>query len=189
MKRLLIAASLILMTINAWAVTTGFSAGNDLTATTIQGDLSVQCQENGQFAFARFSCEMTVLDPAEYSYFVTDSGGDADTITLTATWENGKTVIKKASFNPATGKSKDSFNLWIATLFQRPLLDFGKNKVHFVLSKSGKTRQEGDFIATIHDGPSRRCRNGFQTSFGLNDCRSGGSIVCRNYFDQENYCK
>lgn len=172
----------------ALAAETGFTAGNDLRTMPIRGEVSVSCSENGMSEFAHFICEDTLLDPAEYSYFVTTPGGDADSVTLTATWPNGKTVSKTERYDASKGKSDGSFNLWIETLFQRPLLTMGANRVHYSLTRDGTVRSEGDFTATIQPGELRTCRRGHVTSFRMDDCRFGNS-ACNQYFRQENYCQ
>jgi hypothetical protein len=177
-----------LHSISAQAVTTGFTAGNEFTATMLRGDLSIRCHEHGETDYARFSCQQQILDPAEYSYFVTEPGDDADTVTLKATWENGKTVEKTEKFDRTSGRSKGSFNLWISTLFQRPLLDIGKNQVQFKLSRNGSSVRQGDFIAWIQEGADRKCPARFVTSFRLEECRNP-SLACGNYFRGENYCE
>lgn len=179
---------LILLSSSAWAVETGFITGNQFTATPIEGEVTVNCSENGSFDTVRWVCEDITLDPAEFVHFVTEPGGTADTVVLKATWENGKGREKSAGFDPATGKSKSRFNLWIMTLLQRPLLDYGVNKIDYKLTRDGQVEKEGQFIATVTRGQKRLCSHDYISSPTMTDCRSP-STVCSQYFAHQNYCQ
>lgn len=172
----------------AWAGTTGFTAGNEFTSADLQGDLRMSCQEGGQNEHAFHTCEANVLDPAEFSYFTTAPGGTADTVTLIATHEDGSTREKTESYDPAKGRSTGSFNLWIYTLFQRPLLHPGVNRIHFKLTHGGVVEREGDFVATVQTGKPRTCDYRFEFSNSLMDCRNSSS-ACDRYFRDQNWCQ
>ncbi|MCM2322360.1 MAG: hypothetical protein NDJ90_03765 [Oligoflexia bacterium] len=183
-----LAVTAFLFSTCAAATITGFSEGNELKATPVQGDLRVHCSENGKVDFATYVCNEVILDPAEYSYFVTDAGGSADTVILTSTWENGKTVTKKKAFDAVAGQSKDPFNLWVATLLQRPLLNYGQNQIHYTLKSDGSVEREGDFVATVQEGALRQCPPDTIFSNQLNDCRISAN-VCQQYLSRHRYCR
>lgn len=168
-----------------------FSTGNQFEAVALTGRVTVSCRDHsGQSDFASVRCSGEVLDPAEFARFVGPKGLDADAVSLTASWEGGGGRQKSDAWLPAEGRSRGRFNLWVSTLLQRPLLDYGRNELRFVLTKDGRTVREGRFEAGVRRGASRACRRGrhYQSS-DMMDCRGGASRVCSRYFADENYCQ
>lgn len=187
MKTFVALAALILSS-SLFAV--GFSAGDNFSTLDIRGRLSVSCfSTQGGSTFGSANCAMNVLSPAEYSFF-NGPQMDADSVSLQATWENGKkSKVKTEKYDGSIGKSKKSFNLWISTLLQRPLLDYGKNTVSYTLTKNGTVVDQGEFVVTVAAGETRTCqRTGFYTSSNPNDC-SMAYQFCDAYFRDNNYCK
>lgn len=166
------------------------SGGDQFTAISVEGNLSVQCMgTNNGPSYATAHCESEILNPAEYSYFQ-GPNIDADTVSLQATWENGKTTKSKtANYDSVKGKSTKSFNLWIQTLLQRPLLNYGKNIVKYTLTKNGKTVEEGNFNVEVVKGGNSVCpRMGYFTSNNSQDCAFPNNF-CSTFFQQNNYCQ
>jgi len=168
----------------------GFSGGDTFTNVDLDGRLSVSCMgSQGGPSYGVANCRMDILNPGEYSYFVGPKI-DADSVSLQATWENGKkSKIKTEKYDGTTGKSKKSFNLWISTLLQRPLLDSGKNTVSYSLTKNGTVVEQGEFIVNVVSGGTRYCqRTGFYTSSNNQDCAQPAQF-CDRYFRDYNYCQ
>ncbi len=168
----------------------GFDLGNNFESKAIEGDVTVQCNGfGGQFESATFACSEELLDPNEYAKFQGHKGADADLVILKATHEDGSVREKNEGFDSSTGLSKDTFNLWISTLFQRPLLDMGKNEILYTLKKSGNLVLMGNFTANVKRTATRYCtRHGFYNSNDINDCRFSNNI-CDRYFYENNYCQ
>lgn len=168
----------------------GFSGGDKYTSHLIEGRLTVSCPQGptGPSTGSTF-CHANILDPGEYTYFVGPKI-DADTVKLQATREDGSlSVAKSAAYDAVNGKSKKSFNLWIRTVLQKPLLGLGKNSIHFVLTKNGATVEEGAFEVTVDDGGRNVCaRAGFYFSQLSADCANPQNL-CGRYFSENNYCK
>ena len=168
----------------------GFDAGNEFDATPLYGEVSVTCFDNGRSEFASFRCRDEILEPFDHVRFTGPAGVDADAVELSARWENGKTRSKKGGYDADLGRSSGHFNLWIATLLQRPLLDYGANAVHFVMKKGGSRVAEGDFTATVRKAPRRECRyRPHYPSHNANDCRAGSTSVCGRMFREQSYCR
>lgn len=168
-------------------LSTGFDVGNDFVATYLSGEVTVSCRDNGQSDFASFRCVGEVLDPAEFVRFKGPKVS-ADKVILSALREDGSVREKSESYDAEKGISKGRFNLWISTLFQRPLLKFGRNVVDYSLTKSGKTVKAGQFTAQVSAGPERSCQRRHYFSNNLNDCR-GSQMMCSQYFRDEDYCQ
>jgi hypothetical protein len=173
--------------LTAGAVDTGFETGNSFTAREYQGQVSVNCAAPDDHRGYFYACDDYGLDPAMSAKFVTAPGTDADHVKLSATWENGKTVSKDTGFDAASGKSSREFNLWISTLFQKPLLNSGTNKIHYVLSRNGQARSEGDFIATVQQAPVSQCGSGMVTEFNSGNCQNQ-QYMCERFFNEVAHC-
>jgi hypothetical protein len=179
----------LLSTVSAGAVETGFETGNTFHAVALEGRVHVSCNDPGRGQDSRFwNCFEVTLDPAEYAYFVTDSGGQANSLELTATWDNGKVVKKSVGFDPAKGRSSRRVNLWIQTLTQKPLLDIGENQIEWRLSRNKRVEREGRFTAKVIAGSSRACPLISVQSGDINDCLNPG-MVCARYFPRVNWCQ
>ncbi|MFA6238572.1 MAG: hypothetical protein WC635_14655 [Bacteriovorax sp.] len=168
----------------------GLSGGEQFSTQKIEGRLSVQCMSNTPGPTSGSAiCRGEILNPGEYSYFVGPKI-DADTVTLRAIREDGsESKTKSEKYDGSVGKSKKSFNLWISTVLQRPLLGFGKNTVKYKLSKEGITVEAGEFIVNVVDGGKSVCqRTGYYTSTMSSDC-SMPQNLCSRYFSENNYCQ
>ncbi len=171
------------------AFSAGFTAGDQFSVTSIEGSLNIQCSSGNESSNAATICRGEIFNPAEYSFFIGPKA-DADQVTLQAVHENGSVSKSKSSeYDALTGKSKKSFNLWITTLFQRPLLGFGKNTVNYSLTKKGTVVETGTFEANVTGGASSVCqRVGFYFSNNISDC-TNPSTFCARYFSENNYCQ
>jgi len=117
----------------------------------------------------------------DYARFVTEPV-DADRVELTASWANGKKVVKRDNFDAAKGQSKGHFNLSIETVFQRRLLGNGVNHVHYKLTRGGALVREGDFDAVVNPGgPTKVCESGTVFENQASNCRDSNQM-CSRYF-------
>ena len=189
MKTLLIA---IFLTSFSSFAQVGFKNGNSRTSLLSQGYITINCSGSGNVGsgpgIGSFTCQEAILLQGEYDYFIGPSGVDADKVTLTAIHEDGSQRSKTSQYNGEKGTSKDDFNLWISTLFQRPLLDYGENTIAYTLTKDGKSILQGVFKVTVADGGKSVCTNrGFYYSSDNMDCQNGGTY-CSHFFRENNYC-
>ena len=189
MKNLKVLFLMLVLGSATQAYSAGLSGGEQFSTQDLSGNLTVQCNSSQGVQTAFATCRGQILNPGEYSYFVGPQT-DADQVTLRATREDvSVSKAKTEDYNGPTGKSKKSFNLWISTVFQRPLLGYGKNTVKYTLTKNGKTTEEGTFIVTVVDGGNSTCqRHGFYFSNLASDC-SNPTLYCDRYFSENNYCK
>jgi hypothetical protein len=165
----------------------GFQTGDEFVSTEIDGDLTVQCREGGNFDTAYFTCAANVLDPVEFDYFVTESQVDFNEVTLKNNVE-GEDVKQTRGYNKNKNRSSNRFNLWIWSLTQTPILNVGENTIAYELKKSGRIVESGNFDVKVSVGQPRTCRRGFINSPRMSDCQNK-SFVCADYFRQNNYCQ
>lgn len=187
MKKFLLA--MLLCSAAPLAMAAGLSGGDQYSTMNIYGRLNVQCTGPQGTTSGFADCRGQILNPGEYSYFIGPKS-EADSVTLVATHEDGSvTKPKKSAYNGETGKSKKSFNLWISSLLQRPLLDFGKNTVNYTLSENGRTTEQGSFVVNVVSGGKAVCqRVGYYSSSTASDCQFPTNL-CSRYFADNNYCQ
>ena len=164
---------------------TGFVGGNKFEYTPATGDVFVNCPRTGGGvppgpSTASYRCYGYSFAPAESAQFVGPKA-DANLVELTANRADGSAFTKTSDYLGTRGVSKDTFNLWIETLFQRPLLKLGRNDVTWTLKKDGRVIMTGNFLAEVFQKASLLCPNVSQTSWDSNDCVNS-SRVCSDYF-------
>lgn len=176
---------------SANAAPAGFSLGNDLVATPIQGQVQVTCAGFNGSSSAVYTCRDVVLDPQVYDFFVGPQDGYADKVELTAFHEDGSSRVKAEDYDGVRAKSRSQLNLWISTIFQKPLLEYGRNVIQYRLLSSGRPGEASkvdQFVATVRRGSSRSCPLAHYNSTDVNDCSSQYSI-CQKYFTEYKNCR
>ncbi|CAN5600875.1 hypothetical protein BH10BDE1_BH10BDE1_20540 [soil metagenome] len=172
---------------------TGFVGGNNFEYTPATGDVYVNCPRTGGGiptgpSAASYRCYGYSFAPAESAQFAGPKL-DANLVELTATRADGSTFKKTGEYLGSRGISKDTFNLWIETLFQRPLLQIGRNDVTWTLKKDGRIVMSGNFISEVYQKANLLCPNVSETSWDANDCVNS-SRVCSDYFyNYGNQCR
>lgn len=169
----------------------GFASGNNFSAVPIQGEVRVFCNGDEGLSNAIFTCRDVVLDPKAYDYFIGPQDGRADQVELTATREDGSRRTKNEDYVGSTGRSEDSINLWISTLFQKPLLQLGSNDIQYKIysgRNAAKPYAQGNFRVSVARGAARTCPAATYQSSQMSDCTSQYSI-CQRYFDEFKNCR
>ena len=79
-------------------------------------------------------------------------------------------------------KSRRRFNLWLSSLFQRPLLKRGMNSIQWELTNDGQVKESGEFeVEVVPNARTLQCDRRLLTSSRLSDCR-GYASACSYYF-------
>ena len=175
MKIISIIASMIF---SASVIGATFEHGNKYSHISFQGSVTASCNSGSR----TYNCSSYNLNPSMYTKLVAEQSLNANKFEVTATHESGKTRTKKGKFK---GTKSKSINLWIRTLFQKPLLDFGVNKITYKLLNGKTVVDTGSFDVTVDRGERRSCRRGFLRMSG-DDCQNN-SRVCNAYF-RRGYC-
>lgn len=169
----------------------GLKIGNDLTSHPVEGSIRLSCNDRGQSDFRYVDCRAEYLNPAEFSRFVLSESEkiDADKVTLYYKDHKGRKKSKSSDFNASKGESKSKFNLWIATLLQRPLLNYyGANEIEYKLEKDGKKVASGKFVVNVERQEKAYCPSASYWSSSIEDCRFPQNY-CARYFRDYNYCQ
>ncbi len=168
----------------------GFSHGPMMKSVPVAGQVTVFCPvspENPAGKTAKYSCQDVVLEPSAYDYFMGPQGVDADHFTVVATREDGSIRSKTDLYDGSESRSTSSLNLWISTLFQRPLFKKGLNKISYTLVLNQAVVGQGNFQVLVQEQPARECPISQYVSADPDDCDSPFS-VCERYFSQYNNC-
>ncbi|MCO5141594.1 MAG: hypothetical protein M9962_00725 [Oligoflexia bacterium] len=184
--------SIITLFLSTLALSAGFSSGNSFTAHNIYGAITIYCED--PFENRRESvyvhCQDQILNPVESDYFLAGKYKAGTKLEVLSTQESGKQIYKKVPYKGKEGQSSSPLNLWISTLLQTPLLAMGDNKIDFELhDRDWKTLSKGRITVRVREGEANTCR--YQRTYfsrNLNDCRTPQTL-CRQYFQEENYCQ
>lgn len=167
----------------------GFKSGSVFTANEYSGRVIVHCRGlDGRLEVANFDCSDYFLSPVEYDYFVTDRPEEATSVVLKRTLPSGKIRKKESKYLAQKQRSKDRFNLWIASMTQRPFLDVGLNTIDYELKSKDAVVKSGQFGVQVDVGADYRCQTEFINSNNDTDCRHPSSI-CTRYFQIANCAK
>lgn len=166
-----------------------FSSGNQFEAMMLRGEASVICRDmQGRSYHSSEFCSLDILEGGEYDTFVYKKNTGADEVKLEVLQESGKQRSKTKAYNDAKGESK-LFNIWVQTLTQRPLLDYGLNKITFTLLKNEKALVSGSFNAVVQDGGTKYCQRRLLTYYNEVNCMNIRARACNDYFSYDNNCR
>ncbi len=162
-----------------------FSRGAQFSFVNIEGQLTIQCPSR----VSNTLCHESFMEPWPYDVFSGPVNAEASSLELRATVNGGADVRKtEVSYAGRTGRSSE-INLGISSLFQRPLLRVGVNKIqYFITDRRKNVLHKGDFSVEVSRGSTRTCE-GLRVVVGTdNDCDYSYSI-CQQYFTEMNYCR
>lgn len=162
----------------------GLKIGDQIESHSLTGNIRVSCQDSRDSRTVYVRCSDSYLLPSIRSKFVADA--DADKVVLSYKDRKGKNKRKSSKFK--NGESTRSFNLWIWSLTQRPMLKNGENIINYKLTKKGEDVDNGEFIVNVEPQPIRSCPYDSFFSSNMNDCVDAG-YVCARYFQRHNYCR
>lgn len=187
--KLLFAAVIFAVTffITQGSFAVGFATGNEFQAFSSRGQVTVTCKEPQGPTTVNFECWDSSLSPVEYDYFI-GPAVDADTVNLDVVREDQSERSKDSHYDSHRGMSVDRFNLWVASLFQRPLLADGQNRVHYTITSKGSPVTQGDFTVKVTRQPTSVCPPRSYTSNDPSDCSNQYSM-CGKYFEELHYCR
>lgn len=172
------------LSFQAFSADVGFERGNIIKTDEIDGYVSVNCEERGQSRWYSYSCYDIALVGGAYGKVKVSNGQvDADWVKLR---REGSNRIKGAAFNLGTQETGKNFNLWISSLFQRPLLVKGKNTINYTFEKQNQIVSEGQFEVDVIEGEYRTCPRG--TLYYYSACPTINT-ACADYFRRYNYCR
>jgi hypothetical protein len=160
-----------------------FSRGDAFQYVNIAGSLKVVCENQTQVV----ACQDIFMEPWPYDIFIGAKNPAAESVQINARSKNDSQKLT-VDYYGRIGKSAD-INLGVSSLFQKPLLKLGENKIQYVLlDKVGNTLDSNIFVVTVTRGQSRRCVESEILSLNSEDCDHPYTL-CQKYFRKNNYCR
>ncbi|MDC1175468.1 hypothetical protein OAT67_08720, partial [Bacteriovoracaceae bacterium] len=147
-----------------------------------QGTVTVNCPTETRIV----NCYDSYLSPSSVSKFTYEGAQEVDKVKLEAIHEDGDSRDKSSRMK--NGVSTKRINLWISTLFQRPLLDYGQNIVNYTFSNNGREVESAQLNVVVEQLPTRYCSWGTYRAFSDSQCQNTASI-CSDYFRRYNDCR
>lgn len=160
-----------------------FTRGDDFRYVNIDGSLTITCKNRTKTV----TCRDVFMDPWPYDLFVGPRNINAQSVELRSTvGSESQTAIIK--YDGRTGKSSE-VNLGVFSLFQKPLLKVGQNKIRFaLLGKEENVLETDTFEVSVTRGKSRTCEPRQTETQNIDDCEYSYSL-CQLYFRNQNYCR
>lgn len=180
--------SLLFLTFNIFANQIELGTVNKYFINDIEGRIRVQCRSDYGIETTFYNCHHQYLEPNTWVKFYNRTGVIADKVKITSFHEDGSERKKESKFDFEKGESKDKFNLWVLTLLQRPLLEYGNNLIEFSMLYENKSVQRGNFEVIVDYGKALVCPSKSYYSNNSDDCRYSNRL-CNRYFSESSDCR
>jgi hypothetical protein len=186
--KILMTLMILTFTFSSFAFELQFERGNEMNTTQLIGNVEVSCfnsiGSNRTRTYNYYRCNDLLLNGGDYgAVMVVDGSIDADWVKLQ---REGSRYIKGSRFNAVTGKSKKNYNMWIHSVFQKPLLKVGENIIRYTFTKKKVVVATGSFTVYVHNDVVRQCQRSTIINYG--PCPSAYS-ACQEYYYRQNYCQ
>ncbi len=160
-----------------------FTRGDSFEYANIEGELTLTCRNKTKV----MTCRDVFMSPWPYDVYVGPKNFNAEVVKLTSI-VGGETQTSVVNYDGKTGRSAD-VNLGVYSLFQKPLLKVGENRVQAVLlNRDGSVLDSESFNISVTRGKSRTCDAKETYSQNPDDCEHTYS-VCQQYFRAQNFCR
>ncbi|MCB0408228.1 MAG: hypothetical protein KDD34_08495 [Bdellovibrionales bacterium] len=165
-----------------------FDGRTEFTHFDLQGEFSVSCMSGQERGHAIYQCRGYLMEPSSFAYFYHDPNASVERVELSAMNKKGQKILKKSNWNSQENRTEKRINLWVETLFQKPLLELGDNKVQFVFfNKKNQIVESDEFMVRVDNGGLRECHSRSHFTSDMQMCNSG-AFACDEYFYLENDC-
>lgn len=158
----------------------GFSNGHRVGSTFYRGQANVVC--TGGFGGQVIYCNGVDFTPSSHDRFIFSKKTTAKKVELSARHEDGSSVKKSVKFD-ANKNESGWVNLTTLTLFQKPLLEYGFNRVSYELKNGDKSLGKGAFNVEFISLGTKTCAPSTVFVHNYNDCQNE-ALICDQYFNQ-----
>ncbi len=160
-----------------------FTRGDSFQYANIEGELTLTCKNQTK----TMTCRDVFMSPWPYDVYVGPRNFNSEVVKFTSL-VGGEIQTSVVTYNGKTGRSED-VNLGVYSLFQKPLLKVGENKIQAaLLNRDGNILDSEFFNVSVTRGKSRACDAKETYSPNPDDCEHTYS-VCQQYFRAQNYCR
>jgi hypothetical protein len=151
-------------------------------------NLSVNCFDGEDHNYVEIQCSSWDILLSTKSYFFGPFNITADTIVFVAFWENGKVVKKRRSYHRVLERTKKRINLFATSLYKRPLIGIGKNRIIYTMFYKREKVYMGELTFTVSkESIVRTCLDRTIDRMDMRMCRNSAS-ACNYYFFLEDAC-
>jgi hypothetical protein len=117
-------------------------------------------------------------------YFVIAEVVDADRFRLIAPQPDGSSIQKSGIFKAEQRRSWLPVNLLPRTLTQVPLLRVGHQTIQYILTKDGRSVEEGYFQVRVFKENPKTCPSKSMTPVLPGECEDASNAVCDRFFQE-----
>lgn len=160
----------------------GFSTGDEFFTRTRVGPLTLVCPRETRVVY----CSDHILFPKNHDYLTFPQNINAEIVKVSRVNNRGQVRTKSSRIFGSSGRSAKTFNLWVKTLFQKPLLAMGVNTLTYEFINDGNTVKQGEFTVVVNEGENQYCEHIIMSGI-LGDCMNPHAL-CGVYFTRTS-CK
>lgn len=161
-----------------------FNSEDSLNAISMSGVVSVRCN-NGQYPTSQIlRCYSSFLENGNYQKLKILTSDKTDSVSLFNVTTGRKKTVK---VNSSTNTTSKAINLWVESLTQRALVNYGVNEIQYTLNYKGQEVASGVYNVDVVKSEQRRCPNGFL--YYSNSFCPSAYTACSDYFYRYRYCK
>jgi len=165
----------------------GFESGDHFFVHSVYAEVRVHCHTPSENRTIVYDCHESVLLPTEVDFFNGPRGTRANELILLKIQDPKSKRV--AEYNPQIGQSRNQINLWMRSVFQRPLLNLGANLIEFELFENRVSVGKGTFSVLVSRGSSLNCTHtGVYQSNKIEDCQYPQKF-CEDFIKVNNYCR
>ncbi len=162
-----------------------FSRGLSFQFVNIDGELSIVCPSRT----VRTICHSSYMEPWPYDSLVGPKVQQATSLQISASIDSSSEIRKlNVDYDGRIGRSEE-INLGVSSLFEKPLLRVGNNKIQYSLvNRRGENLLNSEFMVAVNRGQARTCPKLLVQSAINTDCEIPYTS-CQQYFKDQKYCK
>jgi hypothetical protein len=162
-----------------------FSRGFNFQFVNINGELNIVCPSRT----VKTICHGTHMEPWPYDSLMGPKVQQAISLQISASIDSNSEVRKlNVDYDGRIGSS-DEINLGVSSLFERPLLRVGNNKIRYSLvNRRGDSLLDSEFVVVVNRAQARTCPKQMVQSAINADCEIPYSS-CQQYFKDQKYCQ
>lgn len=177
----------VFVLVGGQAFSADFEGHTEFESYDVRGTYKVTCL-GATTKFQTHLCKAYGMHPFNWARFSHSPKNYVEYVTLKSHRPDGKSVTKRLQWNEQLEQSFEEVNLWKKSMFVKPLLSHGVNKVDYSFTVKNKVVESGSFDVTVNKGNHYRCETLTETKKNSKYC-DDSMEACTYYFNKQKNCQ